>query len=681
MVNQVSLTYALVYLHPNRAFSDAMTTKILVLASNPAETGHLQLNDEIRAIREAHKSSAKRDEFTIVVEPAIRISELQRIILEEKPRIVHFCGHGTGHRGLILENDAGKVQLVSTAALTDLFTIFNRRIECVVLNACHTLSQGEQIQQQINFLIATQKEIRDDAALLFTKGFYDALFRGENYQAAYKLGCNRIHLELYGGDTSERKLVPVYDEPKQDYLDLEQHEILLFLVKTPPNLIFQDDIVVSNYPYPQNVDRETEGKNILPCPYRGLFNFSPNDAEFFFGRDVFIERLYKATKSNNLIPVLGTSGSGKSSVVLAGLVPKLEQDGNWKFAHFRPGDEPFLALAKALLPYYMPELDRIDKTEQSRKLATKLADGSFPLKDIFAEIETNYPHDRVLLIADQFEEIFTLGSDEQVRQSWLDLLLACFSSIPQNLTSPPILIITMRADFLGKALAYRPLADVLNADIKLGAMNREELSAVILKPAALLGVEFESGLADRILDDVDREPGNLALLEFALTKLWQGQKDNQLSHAAYESIGKVEGALAKYAEEKYQALKPAEQEQARQIFIQLVNPGEDNNNTRRRVNRQQIGDTNWDLVTRKGGLADSRLVVTGMSNDERETLEVVHEALIRHWQRLQGWLNQDRDNLKKQRQIENAAEEWDKSGKKLDYLLANKRLRDLCNRR
>ena len=132
----------------------------------------------------------------------------------------------------------------------------------------------------------------------------------------------------------------------------------------------------------------------------------------------------------------------------------------------------------------------------------------------------------------------------------------------------------------------------------------------------------------------------------------------------------------KDAQEKYQELKINEQEQARHIFLQLVNPGEDNNHTRRRVNREQIGDKNWDLVTRKDGLADSRLVVTSRSSDDRETLEVVHEALIRHWSRLQKWFNEGRVNLDKQRRIENAAQVWKKSGKEIYYLLFDERLRE-----
>ena len=442
-------------------------------------------------------------------------------------------------------------------------------------------------------------------------------------------------------------------------------------------LAIGDRNIIYNYFYREEVKATPVDAthDHLSCPYRGLFHFGPNDAKYFFGREVFVKELYEATQTRNFVPVFGASGSGKSSVVLAGLVPKLVQEGNWKFTHFRPGSDPFHALALALVPLYTPDLDETDQIAQTRKLAGYLENNTVSLSDVFAKIQQNNLNHRILLIADQFEEIYTQCSDLKVRRRFLDCLLSSFQPSSSGASSSAVLVTTMRADFLGKALAYRPLANVLNYDIKLPAMEPEELSEVIVKPAAILEVEFEAGLADRILEDVENEPGNLALLEFALTELWRGRTGNKLTHQAYEKIGKVEGALAKYAEQKYQKLKKNEQEQARQIFIQLVNLGEDNNDTRRRIYREQIGDNNWDLVTRKHGLADSRLVVTSRSSNERETLEIVHEALIRHWSRLKGWLNEDRENLNKQRQIEDAAQEWKTSGEKTDYLLSRKRLK------
>ena len=245
---------------------------------------------------------------------------------------------------------------------------------------------------------------------------------------------------------------------------------------------------------------ETEA---LPCPYRGLFHFGPDDAEFFYGREVFVEELFKATQTRNFIPVLGASGSGKSSTVLAGLVPRLQQESHWLFTHFRPGSAPFHALALALVPLYTQNLDNTDQIIQARKLAQSFDKGEIPLADVFAQIHQNQPTHRVLLIADQFEELYTLCG-EKIRRSFLDTLLASFQSSPSQSQSLSVLVATMRADFLGNALSYPTFADLLrSADIKIRSMNREELSAVIEKPVQKLGVTFEAGLVERILNDVE----------------------------------------------------------------------------------------------------------------------------------------------------------------------------------
>ncbi len=410
----------------------------------------------------------------------------------------------------------------------------------------------------------------------------------------------------------------------------------------------------------------------LSCPYRGLYHFSPNDAGYFFGRDVFIETLFEATQTRNFIPVLGASGSGKSSVVLAGLIPKLEQEqkSHWKFTHFRPGSDPFHALALALVPLYTPDLDETEQIAQTRRLAGYLKNNTFPLSDVFAKIQQNHFNHRILLIADQFEEIYTQCSDHTVRRRFLDCLLASFQSSNSGASSSTVLVTTMRADFLANALSYRPLADMLqNVDIKLGAMSRGELKEVIEKPAEKLGVTFEASLVELILNDVEDEPGNLPLLEFALTELWKKRTGKQLTHDDYEAIGKVKGALADYADDEYNKLTSEEQKQARRIFVQLVRPGEGTEDTRRLANRTELGEENWDLVTRKDGLADSRLVVTGRNNSEQETVEVVHEALIQNWGQLRQWMETDRDFRAWQERLRSAKTQWEATNQDRGSLL------------
>lgn len=433
-------------------------------------------------------------------------------------------------------------------------------------------------------------------------------------------------------------------------------------------------ITITNYYYREDTKvvtvepTDTDDEN-LPCPYRGLFHFGPDDAEFFFGRGVFVEELFQATQTRNFIPVLGASGSGKSSVVLAGLVPKLQQEGHWKFTHFRPGVvrkkelrsivDPFYALATALVPLYTPHLDKTKQLAQASDLADLLRDGKILLSDVIAAIQQNYPNHRVLLIADQFEELYTICHEENIRRHFLDILIDnIYSPIFQS-QSPLVLVLAMRADFLGNALSYRPFADVLrNADIKLGPMNRQELSQVIEKPAEKLGAKFEAGLVERILDDVEDEPGNLPLVEFALTLLWQRRTGKQLNHAAYEAIGRVDGALANYADDKYNRLMQMEQEQTRRILIQLVRPGEGTEDTRRLATKEELGEKNWFLVQH---LADARLVVTTQNASGQETAEVVHEALIQNWVKLRQWMETDRDFRAWQERLRTALRQWEET--------------------
>lgn len=431
---------------------------------------------------------------------------------------------------------------------------------------------------------------------------------------------------------------------------------------------------VSIYNYYYRESTATDGDVNLPCPYRGFFHFSPNDAEFFFGREVFVDELFEATERCNFIPVVGASGSGKSSVVLAGLVPRLQNTGHWLFTHFRPDSDPFHALALALVPLYTSNLDHTDKLIQARQLSKALSNSEILLADVFAQIHQNHPTDRVLLIADQFEEIYTLCSDEKVRHSFLDTLLASFPSFPSQSQHKRILVATMRADFLGNALLYPPFGDLLRTDIKLiRSMNYEELEQVIVLPSQKLGVTFQEGLVKRILDDVESEPGNLPLLEFALTELWKRQKGKQLTHKAYEDIGEVKGALARHADEKYSNLTDGEKKKVRRIFIQLVHPGQGTEDTRRLATKAELPEASWGLVKQ---LADARLVVTSYNSENQETVEVVHEALIRNWNQLRHWIEMDRSFRAWQDRLRIAIYQWEQTQRDEGALLRGVLLAD-----
>jgi hypothetical protein len=261
-----------------------------------------------------------------------------------------------------------------------------------------------------------------------------------------------------------------------------------------------------------------------------------------------------------------------------------------------------------------------------------------------------------LLVADQFEELYTLCPDEHLQAAFVDELLRTVEASRRSRDGSAVILLTLRADFMGQALAHRPFADALQeASLMLGPMTRQELRTAIEQPAEMQGAAFEAGLVERILDDVGEKPGNLPLLEFTLTQLWEQQTDGWLAHADYEAMGCVEGALAAYADQVYAGLDAEQQERTRRVLVQLVQPGEGTEDTRRIAAKEELGDESWSLIQR---LADKRLVVTGRDAQGRETAEVVHEALIQKWGRFQEWMDSDRSFRSWQERLRSNLRQW-----------------------
>lgn len=277
------------------------------------------------------------------------------------------------------------------------------------------------------------------------------------------------------------------------------------------------------------------------CPYRGLFAFREQDAPFFFGREAFTERLLETVRQQTLVAVIGPSGSGKSSVAFAGLLPHLRREGTWAVTESRPGGCPFHALTSGLSALIEPRTGQMDALAETGRLAEALSRGALSLADVASQIldqQRTQGVGRLLLVFDQFEELYTLCPDTEIRRHFLDQLLLATQA--EGRANSLHLVLTLRADFMGQALAHHPFADALqDAALMLGPMSRQELGWAIENPAKRQGVAFEAGLAARILDDVGDEPGNLPLLQFALTALWERQAGGLLTHTAYETVGRV----------------------------------------------------------------------------------------------------------------------------------------------
>ena len=415
-------------------------------------------------------------------------------------------------------------------------------------------------------------------------------------------------------------------------------------------------------------------RKVGACPYRGLSAFQEADAQFYFGRESFVDALEHAIHTKKPVAVIvGSSGSGKSSVMLAGLLPRLRKAGGFQFAIFRPGNQPFYALARALLPLLESSLSETDYLAETHKLAEKLVGGEVSLAEVAGRVlEKSTDARQLLLVVDQFEELYTLCSDEKLQKSFIDDLLATVQATRVQHKALAVILLTLRADFMGQALVHRPFADALQeASLLMGPMNRQELHETIEKPAEMQGAAFEPGLVERILDDVGEKPGNLPLLEFTLTQLWEHQTDGWLTHADYEAMGCVEGALASYADQVYADLDASEQEQARRALVQLVQPGEGTEDTRRIATREEFRSDSWQLIQH---LAEKRLVVAGRDAQGRETAEVVHEALIQKWGRFQEWMNANRAFRTWQEGLRSNMHQWQESGQETGALLSGGRL-------
>ena len=372
-------------------------------------------------------------------------------------------------------------------------------------------------------------------------------------------------------------------------------------------------------------------------PYKGLEKFQPEDAPWFFGRASETQQLVECVRKDDFLAVLGASGSGKSSVVLAGLVPAIEKgeisgSQDWPVVICTPTENPLDALALKLAPH-IPDIGPAALTKDFEASERGLY---LNLRHALQDAPTDR---RFVLVIDQFEEAFTLCKDDTTRQQFFDNLLYA-SGVGQDTLK---IILTMRADFMGKCAAYSELADRLASyQFIVTPMLESQLVEAIELPAKHSGLVLEPGLTEHILADVSNEPGCLPLLEHALFELWRRREGNQLTYQAYRDIDGVTGALALTADRAYDAFEPDEQKHIERIFLALVQPGEGTEDTSRPANFTDFAggveekETLWELSQ---VLANHRLITT---NQEADTaiLQIAHEALLQNWPRLQTWIEE-----------------------------------------
>ncbi|MFJ8965399.1 helix-turn-helix domain-containing protein [Lentzea sp. NPDC102401] len=370
---------------------------------------------------------------------------------------------------------------------------------------------------------------------------------------------------------------------------------------------------------------EAEPRAAEDSPYVGLAMFQPDDAPKFFGRERLTAELL-ATK-NRFTGVFGPSGVGKSSLLRAGLIARTREP----VLLFTPGANPVEECALALA--------RLTGGE-AIELAGELKDPR--------RLRHRHGH---LVVVDQFEELFTLCRDEELRQWLITALTACQK-----------VVIGIRADYYGHCAQYPELVEALDgSQLLLGPMTPDELRLAITEPAAVVGAKVETALLARLMADAVGQAAVLPLLSHALAQTWQHRRGMTLTLAGYEEVGGLDHAVARTAQEVFDAFSPAGREQAKRILLRLVT-AED---TKRRADHAELEADDEVLFA----LAAARLVVI-----DRDGVELAHEALIRGWPAFQGWVEEDRENIKAQRELTLATRTWESLDRDAGALLRGRRL-------
>jgi hypothetical protein len=519
------------------------------------------------------------------------------------------------------------------------------RVQIAIFNSCDGLGITPTLEKlNIERLIVMREPVPDFIAQEFLKSFLRAFTGGARFDDAVKSA--RQHLDNFKAEYPYASWLPI----------VIQNRLV-------PSLTWQ-------------------GLGKIRSPYKGLEAFTEADAANFYGREETIEQLTDLVSTKPLVPILGASGSGKSSLVQAGLIPLLKKDAQqkWQILTMRPGLNPFISLAKAF------SNNRVDL--ESIEFDIELASKPDALTQKLAQMWM--PQHWILLFIDQFEELFTQSSDKPDRAEQQETTCQLFlQSLADAVSNAPnfTLVFTLRNDFLPTLQgdrAHRDFKDLLERyyPLLLGGMTRARLRAAITKPVANLNVKFEDGLVERLSQDVRDGDGTLPLLQLVLGLLWEQQQPRLLTHAGYEAIcghKGVKAVLAERAEEIYvEFVKQNRVNQFQLVFFNLVSLGDGTMGTTRRIaSFTDIGESNWRDIVVPLSTSTNRLLRTDFDEKTQEaTVEIIHESLIQYWQRLKDWIEEYRYEFEQIAKIKAAAMKWHKNKRSKQDLWQGKKLKE-----
>jgi WD40 repeat protein len=642
--------------------------RVLVAVADPDDLARFQLTPIDRATEIAALEAAVAGlpvELTELTGPCT-LPAIERA-LRRGYHVLHFVGHGvymeSAGAALFLADDANQVQIAradQVAAMLARLAGPDNALQLVFLGSCQTAVASpadafrglapQLLQAGIPAVLAMQDLVPVPTYRAFAQAFYRQLMQ----HGAVDLAANQARAALLTAR-------------------LPGAAIPVLFSRVPDGKLLAIPGVDANAPAPGQP------------PYKGLQHFDVGDAADFHGREHLTAELVDFLRHNSLLAVVGASGSGKSSLVRAGLVHAVQSgqalaDGvtapegsqNWLVHIITPTARPLESLAASLT-----------RDSESVRAAAVLTDdlAQDPRSlDFYARRLLSQPGagERLLLVVDQFEELFTLCKDKAQRKAFVDNLLAAACPEAGGGCNPDdtstLVVLTLRADFYAQCLDIENLRAPLERYQRIiGAMSQEELRRAIEQPARRGGWELEPGLVDMLLRDVGDEPGALPLLSHALLETWKRRRGRTLTLAGYAASGRVQGAIARTADEVYtRRLTPDQQEIARRIFLELTELGEGSQDTRRRVTLRDLIPQNEDAPAVERVLqvlAGARLVTTF-----QDEAQVSHDALIREWPALRKWLDANREGLRTGRRLAEAAREWQREGEDPDSLYRGARL-------
>jgi WD40 repeat protein len=579
--------------------------RVLAVLCSPADLPALDLEQEWRSVQSALGALVSTGKLVLERLETPSRRALQQRLLGEPVHILHFAGHGLGgdKAALALEDPHSRASAPITGQQLGTLLRDHGSLRLTFLNACHgALSAGESlftgvaqsvVRQGVPAAVAMQAEISDDAAVELAETFYTALATGLPVDAAMTQA--RVALSTAG---SAEWLIPV------------------IFSRSPDNRLF--DI-----------------RDVLPtpdCPYPGMAPFTERQAEVFFGRDREVEYTLERLREYPFLAVIGPSGSGKSSLIHAGVIPALRSSGrfgeHWTIRTMRPGVAPMASLTDAV----------------------RVSDGA-----------------RVLLVIDQFEELFTRAEPAEA-QAFLDAIDA-----RRDLT----ILLAARADFYSELMACSLWTSIQANRLELAPLGENELWSAIVEPAARVGVTIDDALAVRLVDDAAGETGVLPLVQETLVVLWDRVRRRRLGLEAYRAIAEgqsnaIHVAIDRRASVVYDNLSDDGRPVAQRIVLRLVQFGEGRADTRRQQRADELmasGDDPLVFERTLGHLIDARLLTVGGDAERGDRLvDIAHEALITGWSRLQDWLSERRAAEQVRRRLESRARDWQASGKRAGLL-------------